>query len=251
MERRDFLRENHVSELEEMEEFPEIYIQPPSQEPLWSATPLLLFFYFLIVYGGFLSFTIANTVALWVETGVFQFADPVLVKHSKSHQWEPTYESFNRTALFLHGAAAFTMFSYPPEKKTKYDFIHQPIGTFFLLFLFFVWDIYSLVSNSPYFTSESLQTAKGIFIAQTLFRGLILTQSLTTFFLIFYRVRTSHPFVRLPESFSTKFFFLFYFLPLYPCYFLQYAQQQGSLFPVLYFTIFYGFAYLKLYMDQR
>lgn len=204
-----------------------------------------------MVYGGFLAFTIANSLALLVETGAFQIPDPVLFYNKRGHQWEPTYESVNFTAVYLHGIASFTMFSYPPEKKTKYDFIEKPIFTFFLLFLLLVWDVHSLVSDSSRFTTALLETETGIFWAHLFFRILVLGQFFTTCFLVFYFMVTSRPLIRLPEDFDSRFLLLFLYFPLFPCYFFQYSHQDGDMFFVFYSTLFYGLAYLKVYLDQR
>lgn len=233
------------------EDFPDVYIQPESDENPWTTTPILLFFYFFVIYGGFLAFTISNTLALWIETGFFQWAEPVLTYHKRAHQWEPTYRSINWFSIMLHGIALSTMFPYPKVKKKKYDWIQQPILAFSLLFLLFLWELYLFISDPTPYTTELLQTERGIFLAQTLYRCLLLAQFFTTAFLLLFLLVTSRPFLRLPEDIDTRLFLMFLYVPFLPAYFFQYSKQDGDLSSVFIFIFYYGLIYLKVYWDSR
>lgn len=233
------------------EDFFDVYVQPESEDNPWTATPILLFSYLFVIYGGFLSFTISNTIALWVETGFFQWAEPVLFYHSRGHQWEPTYQNVNWFSIALHLLALCTMFSYPPRKKKKYDWIEEPILVFSLMLLSFVWGFYQFVSDPTPYTTELLQTDEGIFLAQTIFRGLMLLQFFTSFFLLVFLLVTSRPLIRVPDDIDGKYFLMFLYLPFVPPYFFQYSKQDGSLNSILFFILYYGLIYLKVYVDNR
>lgn len=233
------------------EDFPDVYIQSESEETPWTATPFLLLLYLFVIYGGFLAFTISNTLALLVETGAFQWAEPVLTYHSRGNRWEPTYQSVNWFSITLHGLALCTMFSYPPQKKTKYGWINEPILVFSLIALSFVWQFYGFVSDPTPYTTELLQTEEGIFLAHTLFRCLMLGQFFTSTFLFAFLLVTSRPLIRLPEDIHGRFFVMFLYLPFLPAYFFQYSTQDGDLMSVFLFLFYYGLIYLKIYIDNR
>lgn len=192
-------------------EFDTVFVQQLDRKSNWTCTPFFFFCYYLIFVAGYLSFTIANGVALFYETGIWQVPAPVLEYSGKSHTWYSNYSFNNSCASSLHLLSCSTMIYY--ENIKTYD---RKAVLLFGLFCFY--EIYSAIKEQilgvARFTTEMLETSEGISLMEDIFVGIFSVQIFFTVILLCVRFILGVSIIKLPETHSNYQQAAYFLLPI-------------------------------------
>lgn len=176
----------------------------------WKCTPFFIILYLFVLCSGYLSFTIANGVALFYETGIWQVPEPVLEYSGKSHTWSSNFSSNHYYASMLHIFACSTMVYYDIDKtnETESAIVFGLVGVF---------QIYNAINgqilDAERFTTEILQTAEGISMMEHIFVWIWTIQVILTVILLLVRFITGFSIIKLPEVYSNFQMAAYFFIP--------------------------------------
>lgn len=203
----------------ENQDLDSVFVQELDSKSSWQCTPFLFFLYFLIFFSGYLSFTIANGVALFFETGIWQVPEEILVHSGKSHTWYPNFSWNNDCASMLHIFSCSTMIYYEFDQSRDHK-------SAFILGLLSIFTIYNAIKEQilgvSQFTCEALQTSAGISWMENIFVGIFSVQVLLTIVLLLARFILGISIIKLPETASNYQIAAYFFLPIAVPYGIQY-----------------------------
>lgn len=173
--------------------------EPPNTE----CTPILLGIFLVFSLIFVLSFHISNGIALYLETGEWRLAEPVMQYSSRSNEWSPSYQGFYILSIVWLTFISWAMLPLKGGGKNRFEhgylqddgcFMFTSFGLFWGIFTFWI-----LSKDISAFTSPELQTAVGVAVAQSLFRGITILYNMMMTLLIVLQGIFHFTVIRLPQ----------------------------------------------------
>ncbi|MFI3250811.1 MAG: hypothetical protein R3Y07_07595 [Eubacteriales bacterium] len=203
-----------------------VFVQQLDTKTIWQCTPFLVLLYFFVFCSGYLSFTIANGVALFAETGIWQVPEPVLEFSGKSHTWYSNFSSNNYFASMLHIFSCSTMVYYDSAMGND----RKSAIIFGLISIFQIYSaINGQILDAERFTTETLQTSDGISLMEHIFVGIWTIQVILTVILLFVRFILGISIIKLPKVRSNYQIAAYFFLPIVIPMCIQFFLYEMSL----------------------
>lgn len=231
-----------------------VFIHEMLEEELWYPTPLLLVLYLLLVFVYYHGFSIANTLAIFQETGGWEVPEAVLEYARRSQTWTPTYtySNFGIATLWMSVIWASTAI----KEDMVYEGLgnHKDDGTLFFMGNCLFWMFFQFLwrDNPMIYVSPSLTTGKGILLSKTIYQGIEFLYYSITVILVCYRGIMKKSILRLPELSQKMLIFVCGFAPfiLLKLCELAYYKNSLNLDSYLFFIGIYAFGFILLTLEK-